>query len=398
MQKRRYIVHVDMDAFFASIEQRDNLSYRSRPVVVGADPKGGKGRGVVSTCSYEARRFGIRSAMPVSIAYRKCPHAVFLPVDMNKYEKVSSEVYSALSSFTPDIEPAGIDEAFLDITGSCHLFGRRESPVDTCRAIKSAIYERTRLTASVGLAPTMMAAKIASDLNKPDGLVEVSEEGLEAFLRPLEIRRIWGLGPKAEAALNAIGIHTIGEMADRSPEDLAAVLGRNGLRFRELARGVDSRMVSCGRESVSLSHEHTFDRDTDDRRIVEGAMMSMCEKVSERLRAGNLKCATVTVKIRLEPFTTHTRSFTAGRPTNFADSLYKTAKRLYNEFDRNGKRVRLIGVRASGIVPASSCGGLFDAEAESKSEEVHRAVDRIKALFGSASICRASSRSWRDPA
>ena len=189
----KYIVHVDMDAFFAAIEQRDNPALRNRPVIVGADPKMGKGRGVVSTCSYEARKFGIHSAMPISFAYRKCPHAVFLPVNMKKYEKVSARIFRILSEFTPCVETVSIDEAFLDITGSFYIFG---SPQKLCIQLKSRIKEETGLTASIGLAPTKMAAKIASDLKKPDGFVEVSREKLLDFLRPLSIRRLWGVGQK----------------------------------------------------------------------------------------------------------------------------------------------------------------------------------------------------------
>jgi len=188
MKKERYIVHADMDAFFAAIEQRDNPRLKGKPVVIGADPKKGKGRGVVSTCSYEARRFGIHSAMPISYAYRRCPHAVFLPVDMAKYYNVSQQIYNIFTDFTPDVEPISIDEAFLDITGSCHFFG---TPLETCLIIKRRIRNDTGLSVSIGLAPIKMAAKIASDLEKPDGLVQVSKDTLLAFLWPLDIGRIW---------------------------------------------------------------------------------------------------------------------------------------------------------------------------------------------------------------
>ncbi|MCX5715697.1 MAG: DNA polymerase IV [Candidatus Omnitrophica bacterium] len=197
----KLIVHVDMDAFFAAIEQRDNPELRGRAVVVGADPKAGKGRGVVSTCSYEARRFGIHSAMPISAAYKRCPDAAYLPVDIPKYSRVSRQIYKILYEFTPDIEPVGIDEAFLDITGSFHLF---KTPLNTCLLLKAGIKEKTGLTASLGLAPTKTAAKIASDLKKPDGMVEVKPEGLLDFLWPLEIRRLWGLGAKTEQILNGM--------------------------------------------------------------------------------------------------------------------------------------------------------------------------------------------------
>lgn len=387
MQKPRSIVHVDMDAFFAAIEQRDHPALRSKPVVVGSDPKGGRGRGVVSTCSYEARRFGIHSAMPISLAYRACPHAVFLPVDVEKYETVSSEIYEVFYSFTPDVEPISIDEAFLDITGSHHLFG---TPAETCRLIKSRIKEKTRLTASVGLAPTMMAAKIASDLKKPDGFVEVTEKGLLDFLWPLDIRRIWGLGPKAEEILHAIGIKTIGDLAKTDPAELERIFGKNGPYFHDLANGIDTRLVSPAGEAKSISNEHTFNEDTHEGPKIERALMHLAEKVSARLRGEYLQCKTLTLKIRLKGFHTYTRSVTMPDPTNFADTLYKEAKALYNNFDRGGKPVRLIGIKASGMAPAGTAGGLFEYDAFSKQEKLHKAIDIIQNKFGEEYICHAT--------
>jgi len=250
-EKRKFIVHVDMDAFFASIEIRDDPRLRSKPVIVGSDPKLGKGRGVVSACSYEARKFGIHSAMPISIAYRKCPQGVFLPVNIKKYSAVSEDIYAIFRTFTPDIEPVGIDEAFLDITGSYYLFG---TPIDTCKFIKSRIKERAGLTASVGLAPSKIAAKIASDLKKPDGFVEVPDGGVAEFLRPLDIRRLWGLGPKAEAALKEIGITTAGELAACPVKRITGILGESGRMFWKLANGIDESELVFERETQSMSY------------------------------------------------------------------------------------------------------------------------------------------------
>lgn len=403
MHKRRYIVHADMDAFFAAIEQRDNPAYRSRPVVVGADPKGGKGRGVVSTCSYEARRFGIHSAMPISLAWRKCPKAVFLPPDMEKYGAVSCQIYDILYSFTPDIEPVGIDEAFLDITGSHHLFGTSTSlgtdgehgrtigtPLQTCRLIKSRIKEKIGLTVSIGLGPTMMAAKIASDLKKPDGLVEVTQLGLLDFLWPLEVGRIWGLGKKAEEELARIGVKTIGDLAVRDPEELASLFGKSGLHYWQLANGIDERCVEPGGEAKSIGSETTFDEDTSSLQKISAELMSLCEKISGRLRQEKLKCRTLTVKIRLEGFHTYTRSITLDLATNFVDVLYKEAKGLYNNFDKKLKRVRLIGVRASSLVVSGLARDLFEDIASAKQESVHKAIDRIKEKFGDGSIYHAT--------
>jgi len=379
-----------MDAFFASVEQRDDPAYRLKPVVVGADPKAGKGRGVVSTCSYEARSFGIHSAMPISTAYKRCPGAIFLPPDMGKYEIVSNQIFQILYSFTPDIEPVGIDEAFLDITGSFHLFG---SPLETCRLIKSKIRDKVGLCASIGLAPTKMAAKIASDLKKPDGLVSVEEEELTSFLWPLEARRIWGLGKKSEEALAVMGVKTIGDLAKIDVGKIIKEFGKNGEHFWQLANGIDDRKVEADMDAKSISNEITFDKDTSSGEKVESALVALCEKVSIRLRRENLKCKTITLKIRLEDFATYTRSQTVPEPTNFTDSLYKVIKGLYNNFNMKDRPVRLVGVKASTLVPADVQHSLFAEEGDSKREAIHGAIDVIKDKFGDGSIYRAGSRS-----
>lgn len=378
-----------MDAFFASIEQRDNPNYRSKPVIVGADPLGGKGRGVVSTCSYEARKFGICSAMPISIAFRHCPHGIFLPVNMDKYEEVSAEIYDILYSFTPDIEVVGIDEAFLDITGSFHLF---DTPAETCRNIKSKILESTGLTSSVGLAPTKMAAKIASDLKKPDGLVEVKEEKTLDFLWRLEIGKIWGLGKKSEETLQGLGIRTIGDLAKYPVENLCAIFGKTGKLFHNLANGIDPRPVSPRESMKSISSETTFKSDTHDKEKIDSVLMGLSEALSARLRTGLLKCRTVTLKIRFEDFDTHTRSNTMCRATNFVDVLYKESKSLYNDFEKYRKRVRLVGIKASGLQPSYVRDDIFSEFEDNKIEGLHKAVDRIKGRFGGNSLYRASSR------
>jgi DNA polymerase IV len=386
MRLTRYIVHVDMDAFFAAIEQRDNPALRSRPVVVGADPKGGRGRGVVATCSYEARKFGIRSAMPISVAYRKCPAAVFLPVDRDKYSRVSQELHTILCSFTPDVEPVSIDEAFLDLTATFKLFG---TPVQACLLLKARIKEQTGLTASVGLAPTKMAAKIASDLKKPDGFVEVAADGLCDFLWPLEITRIWGLGAKTAALLNAKGIYTIGDLARQDIRRLAALLGKNGAYFWQLAQGIDDSQVQSGQEAKSISNETTFEEDTSDEAKIHSALMWLCEKVAKRLRDEGLKARTATLKIRLTGFQTYTRSATMHAATHFDDVLYAQIKQLYVDFPIRQQKVRLVGVKASGLVSACVQESLFEDAQEIKKESVHRAIDKIKGKFGDASITRA---------
>ena len=368
MPQGQYIVHIDMDAFFAAIEQRDAPHLQGKPVVIGADPKEGRGRGVVSTCSYEARKYGIHSSLPISIAYRKCPHALFLPVDMEKYSRVSDQIYEIFYEFTPEVEGISIDEAFLDIRESYHLFG---SPIKTCILLKSRIKEETNLTASIGLAPIKMAAKIASDLEKPDGMVEVTEERLLDFLWPLDISKIWGLGRKSKDALDGVGIKTIGDLARRDPKDIVKLFGKNGLHFWELANGIDERSVETENETKSISNEHTFGEDTLDQKKIESTLMLLSEKVSNRMRVEGFKGRTVTLKIRLEGFHTYTRARTLAQPTNLTRHIYKEVKKLYDDFATK-KKVRLLGVKASNLSGIGIEETLFESanDKDEKEEEL----------------------------
>lgn len=386
--KNKYILHVDMDAFFASVEQRDNPAYRDKPVIVGSDPKGGRGRGVVSTCSYEARKFGIHSAMPISIAYRKCPKAIFLSVDYEKYSRVSGQIFNTLKSFSPCIEQVSIDEAFLDISDTYKLFGT--CAYDVCAAIKNKIKKETGLTASVGLAPTKMAAKIASGLRKPDGLVEVRKEDLLRFLWPLDAGMLWGVGEKTKAVLNNMGIFTIGDIAKRTDAELTAAFGKNGFWFWEMSHGIDEREVIPGHEVKSISNEITFEKDTRDAGEIEKTLARLCEMVSIRLREGNFKGRTITLKIRLEGFQTYTRSQTLANPTNFSEDIIRVIKQLYENFEIKDKKARLVGARVSNLCVNEEA--LFKSKDEVKKESVHRAVDEIRKKFGDASICRAASK------
>ncbi|MBI5744706.1 MAG: DNA polymerase IV [Elusimicrobia bacterium] len=384
----RRIVHVDMDAFFAAIEQRDDPSLKGKPVIIGADPKGGRGRGVVSTCSYEARKFGVRSAMPISEAWRRCPQGVYLAPDFHKYEEASGKIRGAFLEFTPDIEQVSIDEAFLDITRSAHLFG---GPLETCRRIKARVKELTGLTCSVGLAPTKLAAKIASDLKKPDGLVVVEAAGLRNFLSPLDISKIGGLGPKTAEVLRARGINTIGELAAAEPDELRG-LGAHGLELRALALGEDPREVREDGETKSVSNEITFERDTADAAEIKESLVALADKVSSRLREGGLKGRTVTLKIRLEGFETYTRARTMGLSTNYADVIAKETLALYAAFDKGRKKVRLLGVKVSGLMPADEPESLFPGEGDDRRERAHKAIESIREKFGRGSIYRAGGK------
>jgi len=397
----RFIIHVDMDAFFAAVEQRDNFDLRGKPVIVGADPKNGKGRGVVSTCSYEARKFGVRSAMPISEAWRRCPQGVFVTPDFSKYSAASEIIHKIFYDFTPDIESISIDEAFLDITNSYKLFG---SPLDVCRLIKTRIKAETGLTASVGLAPTKMAAKIASDLKKPDGLVEVREGGVREFLRPLDIGRIWGLGPRTADLLRERGIHTIGQLAETSAAELCGLFGKHGPELRELALGHDEREVLAEGEAKSVGNEYTFETDTSDEREISEALLALCDKVSFRLRTEGVKGRTITLKIRLEGFMTFTRAASMDFATNYTDVIHDRIRKLYREFNtcadagapqaskRGGRKVRLLGVKVSGLMPACVSESLFEEETDKKLEGVHKAVEMIRGKFGNGAIYRAGGK------
>ncbi|MBN1271144.1 MAG: DNA polymerase IV [Candidatus Aminicenantes bacterium] len=385
MEKEQFIVHVDMDAFFASIEQRDHPEHQGKPVIVGADPQEGRGRGVVSACSYEARKFGIHSALPISTAYKLCPQAIFLPVDMKKYIHVSRQVFQILETFTPDIEPISIDEAFLDISHSFHLFG---TPVETCRKIKKAVKEGTGLNASLGLAPNMMTAKIASDLEKPDGFVVVTQAGLQDFLFPLPVEKLWGIGRKTREVLKPLGISTVGDLARLDASVLIKLLGKHGDHIRKLANGIDPREVVPSLETKSIGNEHTFNSDISDRQLLLDTLMALSENVSRRMRKKGLKGKTVTLKIRFEDFTTYTRSVTLPFPTNFIEDIYGRAAEKCQTFDINRSPVRLIGVQVSNLADSEEQPSLFhDSTGKNgKREKLHEALDIIKDKFGDRAI------------
>jgi len=345
MDRQRWIVHVDMDAFFAAVEQRDNPGLRGRPVVVGADPKGG--RGVVSAASYEACAFGIHSAMAISRAYRLSPQAVYLQGDLDKYERESERIFAILEHFTPDIEP---------FTRSHHLFG---TPEETCRRIKAAIKDETGLTASVGLAPNMFTAKIASDLGKPDGFTVVTPERLLEFLYPLPVGRLWGVGPVTQKEFEKAGIRLIGDLARRPLVEIVRTFGAWGEQAWRLAQGQDPREVEPAAEAKSIGAEHTFEEDTSDYNLLLDTLASLSDRTSRRLRKSGLSGRTITLKIRFQDFSTHTRAASLPRPTNLADVIYGTASRRLQEFNLKRTKVRLLGVSVSGFGHPSGQLGLF---------------------------------------
>jgi len=365
---------VDMDAFYASVEQRDRPELRGRPVIVGADPKG---RGVVSAASYEARVFGVRSAMPIGKAARLCPDGVFLPVDMDKYAGASRQIMGILGDFSPLVEPVSVDEAFVDLTGTASLFGPAPEAV---REIKRRIRAETGLTASAGLAANKFIAKVASDLKKPDGLVIV-EAGREAeFLAPLPIERLWGVGKATAKDLAALGIATIGQLQRLSRATLVARLGDHGAGLHDLAFGRDDRPVEPWTPPKSMGAETTFERDTTDRARLDTTLRGQAERVARELRAERLAAARVTLKLRFADFRTLTRSHTSD-PTQDGLELYRRVAILLAR-ETLVQPVRLIGVSASALT-AEQTGqlGLLGDDAVRR-ERLSRAVDRITDRFG----------------
>ena len=374
----RAIAHVDMDAFYASVEQRDRPELRGLPVIVGADPKG---RGVVSAASYEARVYGVRSAMPISKAARLCPHGVFVPVDMERYVRVSDEIMDILGRFSPLVEPVSVDEAFVDLTGTASLFG---PPPEAVRAIKRRIRAETGLTASAGLASNKFIAKIASDLRKPDGLVVV-EPGQEAeFLAPLPIERLWGVGKATARSLAALGIASIGQLQRLPAATLVSRLGSHGGDLHALAFGRDERAVEPWTAPKSMGAETTFERDTDERARLLQTLRGHAERVAHELRAGGFAASRVTLKLRFADFHTITRSHTA-EPTQDGLELYRRVMVLF-ERERLVQRVRLIGLSASALgPPASGQLALLDPSAVRR-ERLARALDGITGRFGTGAI------------
>lgn len=384
MAHNRQIVHVDMDAFYSSVEQRDRPELRGKAVIVGGPAEG---RGVVSAASYEARKFGVHSAMPTAQALRRCPHAVLLPVRMERYAEVSHEIQSIFQRYTPLIEPISLDEAFLDVTASTNLFGPAEQ---IGRRIKEQIQSQTQLTASVGIAPNKFLAKLASDLKKPDGFVVVTEQTRQAILDPLGVGRIWGVGKVTEQALHSHGIRTIAELRTVSETELTGIVGSGGRELLRRAQGQDDREVEPARQAKSLSSERTFATDICDLDILLGVLLEQVEEVAHRLRRHRLKARTVTLKLRYADFRTVTRSETLTEATNLTQVLWQTAERMFRRWHRSASgALRLLGFGAGGLKPeAAGQASLFaDPEAE-KLQRLDRAMDAIRDRYGKRAVHR----------
>lgn len=374
------ILHVDLDAFFAAIEQRDRPELRGKPVIVGVG--GTNDRGVVSAASYEARRFGVHSALPIRTAKRLCPDGLFVPVDGAKYQSVSREVMAILRRYTPRVEPISIDEAFLDLRGTRALMG---APEGVAEDIRSSIRAELELTASVGVATTKLVAKVASELRKPDGLVVVPPGTEAEFLAPLRIERLWGVGARTRQALADYDVETIGDLARLPTDLLARRFGTMGPTLAARARGVDPSPVSDGEAAKSVSHEHTFDIDTADPEVIERTLLGLSEGVARRLRAGEMKAGTIAVKIRDSAFVTITRQRALAEPTDMAEPIWRTVVDLARP-ELRGMRVRLLGVAATHLADGEQ---LLLFPGDERLRRVVRATDIIRERFGSRAITRA---------
>ncbi len=382
MKSRRNILHVDMDAFYASVEQRDDPTLKGKPVVVG-----GNTRGVVAAASYEAREFGIRSAMPMRDALRRCPNLCRVPPRMSHYQSVSKEVFSIFREFTPMVEGLSLDEAFLDVTESLQLFGNE---VVIAREIKTRVKERTGLTASVGVAPNKLVAKIASDLDKPDGLFVVTDKDMRDVLDPLPVRVIPGIGPETLSRLNRVRIATIADLRLAHDQHLEPIFGRFTQRTRDRAAGIDDRPVQPSRRDKSISAESTFDEDLSERRAMRQQLLRLSEKTASRLRAKELVAGTVQVKIRQSDFSTFTRQSALKPPANSTETLYKAATILLDEWlaEYPGARIRLLGVGGSALVRDAQP-DLFAPQVSAGGTQLDQTVDEIRGRFGDTSLGRA---------
>lgn len=385
------IIHIDMDAFYASVEELDKPELRGRPVIVGGSPQR---RGVVSAANYLARRYGVHSAMPTQTASRLCPDAVFLPVRMARYSEVSQQIHAIFQRYTPVIEPLSLDEAFLDVRGSEGLFG---DPVTIARRIQQEIADELGLAASVGVAPNKFLAKIASDIEKPRGFVVVTPEAVQAFLDPLPVTRLWGVGKAAAQRLYGLGLYTVQDIRETPLTVLEEALGNHGEHLWDLAHGRDERPVVSEREAKSISHETTFETDLGDRDALLAQLLHLTEQVAWRLRRHALAGRTVHLKLRYGDFTSLTRSVSLRRPSDNTDTLWRAVEALFLErVPQPLPPVRLIGMGVSGFDQTGpQQEDLFEAPDEASRSRLDQLSDAVRERFGESLLKRA--RSLRRP-
>jgi DNA polymerase IV len=379
----RTILHVDMDAFYASVEERDRPELKGKPLIVG----GTTGRGVVAAASYAVRRFGVRSAMPMREALKRCPHAICVAPRMARYKEVSAQVFAIFHEFTPLVEGLSLDEAFLDVTGSERLFGE---PAVIGAEIRRRIRAVTELTASVGIAPNKSLAKIASDLNKPDGLFCIGPHNLHEVLERLAVERLFGVGAKTLPVVQACGLKTFGDVARAGDDQLWRAFGKHGRAMQARAAGLDERPVVPDREEKSISAEETFDKDIRDAAVLERRLTALADRAAARLRAAGLCAGRVTVKIRRADFTTYTRQCALEPPTQDTAAVCAGAQRLLRTWlaGRGNVALRLLGVGTSDL-SAVRQPDLF-AEGSARVSRLDSAIDGIRDRFGAQVLTRAS--------
>lgn len=372
---RRVVFHVDMDAFYAAVEVHDHPELAGRPLIVGGPMR----RGVVSTASYEARRFGVRSAMPMSEALRRCPDAVVLPVRMARYQEVSRAVMAVFDRFSPLVEPLSLDEAFLEMTGTEGLFG---PPAEAARRLKAEVLAAVGLTCSVGVAGNKFLAKVASEMDKPDGLTIVPFGGEQAFLAPLSVRRLWGVGPKTASRLEALGLDTIGRIATADPAWLRSRLGSLGEHVLALALANDDRPVQPDREAKSAGSEETLAEDVRGRNAVEALLLPHCERVARHLRRDGVRARGVRVKVRYQDgFELATRDHRVGTPFDDSDTLRREAVRLLDRLDL-ARPIRLVGIAAFDLTTDPAGQGDLFGEGPARRSRLEHAMDALRARLG----------------
>ncbi|MBW2643602.1 MAG: DNA polymerase IV [Deltaproteobacteria bacterium] len=378
----KHIIHLDMDAFYPSVEVLDNLSLKGKPVIVG----GGKERGVVSSASYEARKFGIHSAQPIAKAKRLCPGGIYLPVRMSRYQEISKQIFEIYHHFTPLVEPLSIDEAFLDVTGSIRLFGQSEN---IAKKIKQIILIETGLTVSAGVASSKFVAKIASDIDKPDGLTVVPPNGVRGFLDPLPIKKMWGVGKVTQLALSLLNIHTFRDLRKTPVKVLEKKFGKHGVRIHLLAMGVDERDVIPEHDVKSIGHEQTFLQDIISLDAAQKELLTLADKVARRMRHKSLTGKTITLKVKYFDFVQITRSTTLPKSINDGLEIYSTACRLLEKTEVTKKPIRLLGISLSQL---SFLGtgiqlSLFDQDQSSqKRQRLNTVLDSLYERFGDESV------------
>ena len=390
MTGQRAILHIDMDAFYASVEEREQPGLVGRPIIVGGSPRG---RGVVSAANYAARQYGVHIAMPKSRAVRLCPAAVCLPVRMPLYATVSQQIREIFNRYTPLVEPLSLDEAFLDVTESERLFG---PAADIARAIKQAIHDELSLVASVGIAPNKFVAKIASDLDKPDGFVEVKANEVQSFLDPLPVSRVWGVGKTTGKELERLGISTIRQLRSQSETVLQDRFGKFGSHLWHLANGFDDRPVVSDSEAKSISNETTFDSDIGQRDTLLAWLMELTEQVCWRLRQHELYGRTVQIKLRFPDFSTITRSHTLAEATQQTSQVWQTVVDLFDKaMEKETRPLRLVGVGVSGLGDKAHRpqvqADMFAQPGDTRQTQLDEVADAIKSRFGSNGIRRGTS-------